>query len=378
LFGNDSCLVEVFMSTLRSFGEMPKIQSTASPWPEATASHPTFPVAGQDGSNKKTQEMENTFEFLKYEPSLRQEWDRVVRESKNGNFLHLRDYIEYHAHRFDECSVVVAKQGKPIAVFPCNRVSDRAFSHGGLTYGGLIYSVDTRASDVLAIFQQLAHYYKQSGIKSIRYKAIPHVFHSYPAEEDLYALFRLNAKLYRRDIACVIQMNKRLRFTRLRRSNIEKAENGGRVVKELAHFEDFHELLNQVLDKFGAKPVHSLDEMQLLHSRFPDSIRLFGAIKDERLLAGALIYDFGHVAHLQYVANSDDGRKVGALDFIIGYLIDSQFASKQYFSFGTSNEQDGQYLNEGLIFQKEGFGGRGVAHDFYEIDLSNLNESPNT
>jgi hypothetical protein len=112
--------------------------------------------------------------------------------------------------------------------------------------------------------------------------------------------------------------------------------------------------------------------MKLLHSRFPDSIRLFCTFKEERLLAGGLVYDFGRVAHLQYVANSDEGRKVGALDLIIGHLIENVFSSRRYFSFGNSNEQDGHYLNEGLIFQKEGFGARGVAQDFYELDLLSL------
>jgi hypothetical protein len=316
--------------------------------------------------------MDNSFEIIKYASNLRQDWDQVVKESKNGNFLHLRDYMEYHAHRFDECSVVITRQDKPIAVFPCNRVSDQVISHGGLTYGGLIYGVDVRAAEMLEIFRELVHYYKNIGIKSLRYRAIPHIFHSCPAEEDLYALFRLNAKLYRRDISCVIQMDKRLKFTRLRRSNIEKAKNFELEIQEGDLFEDFHRLLTQVVGKYGAKPVHSLEELQLLHGRFPDSIRLFGAFKEDQLFAGALIYDFGQVAHLQYVANSEEGRKVGALDYIIGHLIENVFSSRRYFSFGTSNEKEGQYLNEGLVFQKEGFGGRGVAHDFYELDFANL------
>ena len=39
------------------------------------------------------------------------------------------------------------------------------------------------------------------------------------------------------------------------------------------------------------------------------------------------------------------------------------------FDFGVSTEQRGSYLNEGLIFQKEGFGGRAICYDTYAIDL---------
>ena len=36
-----------------------------------------------------------------------------------------------------------------------------------------------------------------------------------------------------------------------------------------------------------------------------------------------------------------------------------------YFDFGKSTERHGEYLNEQLIFQKEGFGGRAVCYDTY-------------
>jgi hypothetical protein len=35
--------------------------------------------------------------------------------------------------------------------------------------------------------------------------------------------------------------------------------------------------------------------------------------------------------------------------------------------FGNSNEQGGKYLNENLIAQKEGFGGRGTTYKQFKI-----------
>lgn len=40
-----------------------------------------------------------------------------------------------------------------------------------------------------------------------------------------------------------------------------------------------------------------------------------------------------------------------------------------YLDFGISNENDGRYLNLGLIEQKEGFGARTVVHDFYRLTV---------
>jgi hypothetical protein len=305
-------------------------------------------------------------------------WDRVVKESKNGNFLHLRDYMDYHSGRFDEQSVIIFKQGKAIAAFPCNRVGDQIVSHGGLTYGGLLYGNSINAVEVLDIFCNLISYFRKFDIKSILYKSIPHVFHKYPAEEDLYALFRLRAQHFRRDISSVVQLDNRIKFSDLRKRTIRKAVKLGVEIREGDFIEDYYTLLSQVVAKFGAAPVHSAQELQLLKSRFPDNIRMFGAFNGEQLLAGTIIYDFGHIVHAQYLANSDEGKDMGALDSILGHLIENTFSTRRYFSLGISTEQDGHYLNEGLIFQKEGFGARGVIHDFYKLDITKKELIPNS
>lgn len=278
--------------------------------------------------------------------------------------------MDYHAHRFDERSVLVEKNAKLVAVFPCNRIDDQIISHGGLTYGGLIYGNDLHAIEVLEIFNMLMQYYKKLGARTIIYKAIPHVFHRYPAEEDLYALFRLGGKLVRRDISSVISIKDKLKYSDSRKNTVRKAQKQGVVVQEGDFLTEYYNLLSGVLEKFKSHPVHSLPELQLLASRFPEKIRIFGAFKEARLLGGAIVYDFGHIAHTQYLAVSEEGREIGALDYTLAHLLDAPFSHHQYFSFGISTEQAGKKLNEGLIFQKEGFGGRGVVHDFYELELN--------
>ncbi len=308
----------------------------------------------------------NNMEILKYSPDLEYAWDRVVVNSKNGNFLHLRRYMDYHADRFIDHSVLIMSGGKSVAVFPCNKMDTSIFSHGGLTYGGLLYGNDLRAPDVLEIFSEIGQYFKENGCDKLIYKAIPHVFHKYPAEEDLYALYRVNAKLIRRDISSVIEISKRPKFSDSRKNTVRKAEKAGAIFAELNSVSEFHGLLSSVLARFGSKPVHSERELNILRERFPKEIRLFGATLNGELLAAALIYDFGNVVHSQYLASSDKGKSLGALDYILSQLIQTTYSEKIYFSFGISTERNGLYLNEGLIRQKEGFGGRGIVHDFYE------------
>jgi hypothetical protein len=114
-----------------------------------------------------------------------------------------------------------------------------------------------------------------------------------------------------------------------------------------------------------------VEEIRLLRERFPGRIRLFGSFSPaDELLASTLVFDYGNVVHTQYSASSAAGRHVGALDVLLVELISGVFADRPRFSFGTSCEDGGRVLNEGLVHQKEGFGARGVVHDFYAWELA--------
>ena len=52
------------------------------------------------------------------------------------------------------------------------------------------------------------------------------------------------------------------------------------------------------------------------------------------------------------------------------HLIDqSKDSGYAYFDFGISNEDHGQWLNEGLVQQKSRLGGRGIVYNSYQIKL---------
>ena len=52
-------------------------------------------------------------------------------------------------------------------------------------------------------------------------------------------------------------------------------------------------------------------------------------------------------------------------------MINDIYNSKPYFSFGISNEEQGEKVNLGLLKWKESFVARSMVHDFYKIDTSN-------
>jgi hypothetical protein len=308
-------------------------------------------------------------EIKRYECSNKLIWNEFVSKSKNGIFLFDRNYLDYHQDRFIDHSVLIFKKNKIVALFPANENETEICSHGGLTFGSLIMSLDVKAVEVIEIFSLIKQYYKSLGFKKISYKAIPSIYHNYPAEEDLYALFRIDAQLIRSDISSVISLNDKIKFSESKKQSVTKCEKNNIKFTENNDFEEYWNLLAEVLSKFDTKPVHSLEEISKLKKDFPSKIRLFEARKDTFLLAGIVIYDYDNVVHTQYMANSQEGRKIGALDFINHKLIDEVFSERKYYSFGISTENQGRVLNSGLIQQKEMMGGRGISINFYSISL---------
>ena len=155
----------------------------------------------------------------------------------------------------------------------------------------------------------------------------------------------------------------------MRRRLVKKALKQGVEIK-LSSADKVWPVIESVLEtQHGTSPVHSCSEMNLLCDRFPNNINCWSAELKGKIIACSVIYTTGNVAHAQYIASTQVGRNVGALDLLFEELIKVFYANCRYFDFGISTEEQGKILNLGLINQKQGFGGRGIVHDFYEIEI---------
>lgn len=134
----------------------------------------------------------------RYTPQQSQEWDKAVETSRNGTFLHMRAYMDYHADRFRDFSLLARdNHGDVIAVLPANADGDNIHSHQGLTFGGWLMSSPADANAMMDIWGLASKFLRTNGFKRLIYKPVPHIYHKYPAEEDLYALFRAGGSLTR-------------------------------------------------------------------------------------------------------------------------------------------------------------------------------------
>ena len=310
-------------------------------------------------------------EIRRYRREDKELWNSFVSKARNATFLFDRNYMDYHADRFDDNSFMFYHKGKLKAVLPANVAGDTLYSHQGLTYGGLLLDKKATVEDVLECFDSLNSWLRENGISKVVYKALPWIYKQYPSEEDLYALtWKCKAQLISRNIASTIVIDNKLKFAESRKSGIRKALSLNIEVGESNDVDGFwHVLEDNLGNRYNAKPVHTASEMKLLMSRFPNNIKLYVAKMNGEIVGGTLIYVTPQVVHTQYISASVEGKKHGALDLLFDYIINKVYANCRYFDFGKSTEQGGAYLNEPLIFQKEGFGGRGVCYDWYQWEL---------
>lgn len=315
--------------------------------------------------------MTEALRVWQYQPTDEEIWNEFVKNSANATFLHYRNFMDYHSDRFADHSLMIEDAGKLVALLPANRVGEVLYSHGGLTYGGLLVPPRLPAITVVETVNVLRVFLVKQGVTKLIYKPSPHIFHIQPSEADLYALVNAGAHQSRADLGTAIPLRRRLPFNSLRKRSVKKALKAGILVRESTDFGPFWSVLCEVLSaRHNTAPTHSLGEIESLKDRFPDKIRLFIALKDEMLLAGMVLFDCGPTVHAQYIATAQAGRDLGALDLLVHHLLGEEFADREWFSFGTSTSEGGRELNVGLSRQKEMFGGHSVVFSHYQWDLT--------
>jgi hypothetical protein len=314
-------------------------------------------------------------EVKKYDNSWLEKWNNFLDDSKNGSFLFKREFMEYHADKFNDYSLIVVDENKPIGLLPANLRDNIVYSHQGLSYGGFIVNCNIKMPKLLEAFKATLSFLHNNEIQTLILKNIPYIYHRYPADEIEWALTCVKANLYRRDSTLSIQNKNPLPYQERRQRSIKKAQKLNPIVckNEPDGLDKFwlHVLEPNMLKKHDLKPVHSLEEIKLLTSRFPENIVHYNIYIADQIMAGCTMFLNSMVAHAQYISGTEEGRANGCLDYLFNYLIEKEYNKYPYFDFGNSNEDSGMKINLGLMGWKEGFGGRAISHDFYEINTEN-------
>lgn len=311
------------------------------------------------------------FSVEKYSAARQAEWDAFLGASTNGTFLFARDYMDYHADRFEDHSLIVSSDRAIVALLPANKDGSTLRSHGGLTYGGFVIGEAMKAPQFTEMFGTVRSFLSNAGFTVLDYRPSPYIYHRQPADYDLYAIFSSGGQVTRSTLMSVVSPMSAPPLQERRRRQIKKAEREGLVVVESQDIAGYWALLSERLASgHGAKPVHTLEEISKLHNHFPENIKLFACMRESVMLGGVLVYETGRTARTQYIAGSEEGRLVGAVDYLLNHLIFNVYSKKDFVDLGTSEE--GGAINRGLIEQKEGFGARAVALQRIELRLSEV------
>lgn len=318
----------------------------------------------------------------KYSEELYNCWDSFIDQSKNGTFLLKRCYMDYHKDKFKDLSLMFYNsRHKVCGVMPItvDMRSATASSHNGLTYGGLVIPPNVEYEQVCEMLNLVLGFLRHYGITKFYYKPIPYIYHKYPSQEDLYWLYVNGSALCSRSISSVIALENVIPYSTLRLRKIKKSiGNNGLELKICNASEDqelwqlyWHMLSDVLKERHNTSPVHSYEEISYLQLKNPCNIKLYLVVEKYKqdILAGVVAYETDLVLHCQYIASSNRGFKFNALDLLFSWMIDLAKSRFRYFDFGVSTEKNGLFLNKGLLFQKQGFGGRAVCYDTYKCFL---------
>ncbi len=311
----------------------------------------------------------------RYRASYEKVWNTFVADSVNGTFILDRRYMDYHQDRFRDHSLLLYSKQTLIALLPGHENGKILVSHDGLTYGGLLVLPGTHLAETLACFYALMKYLNRHGFATLRYKPVPALWHREPFLHDFYALHILGSKIRDVSTCFVIDLTQPTRLSPRRTRQIKKARKAHVIIQKAKDCRKFwaEALVPRLASRFGVPPVHTIDEIELLASRFPKNILQYEAYVGKNLAAGVTLFLSHNVGHVQYMATTEIGRQTGSLDYLIWRLMTGEVKKIKTLSLGTTNSREvgGKVLNTGLARWKEEFGSSMVPFFQYEIRTKN-------
>ena len=312
------------------------------------------------------------YKVSRYTAEDKIEWDRFIATAKNATFLFQRDFMDYHQDRFEDFSLMIYKNQKLYALLPANKKNEVIYSHQGLTYGGLLLNNSAKLKQTFDAFKEINKFLFENGIQKLEVRLIPPFYNKLPSDELEYLFFKAAARLIKRDVVLLIDYHHQLPFQKNRREGINKAKRKNLVVKTDDNYDLFWNevLIPNLSSKYNTAPVHSLEEIKYLASKFPNHIRQVNVYQDNIIVAGTTVFLTDQVVHPQYVSAKANKNELGSLDLLYDFIIQEFKENRNYFSFNTSSVENGELLNEGLLFWKESCGARPHVFNNYEIETA--------
>lgn len=362
-----------------------------------------------------------TIKVYRYEKESAYEWDSFIVSSVNGTFMQERKFLNYHPpNRFKDHSLIFRENKRIIAVLPAaqlphrdrvnglSRGKDREehavgetyglpcpvqgnskskgfalVSHPGASHGGLIIEPTLGTKKSLELVQVFLQYCAEAGFDYVRLKPVPRIYHRGLADQLDFALRFSGFQIEYTELATALDLKSagepflKEVMTPSSFRNYQRALNTDLTVVQDGEINDYWPILEENLkEKHQASPTHTLEEINLLKTLYPEKIKLFAAYQGSLPMAGVLVFLLNErVINCFYIAHDQGYQHLRPLNLIFGHLM--AWGRKKGFSYldwGISTEEKGRRVNTGLFRFKEGFGGHGVLRESYLFifNLTNL------
>jgi hypothetical protein len=315
-------------------------------------------------------------DIQKYKPELETDWDNFVWQANNGTMFHTRKFLNYHPpERFEDNSLVITKENRILALFPAvvryEQHRKILTSHRGASYGGIITKFNLSINDAFLIVEGLNDYARQNDFKGIDITPPPQIYYLRPSNYIDFALVKNGFGYKKREISSVIPLtfteDEALdTFSPESRRAVRRAVKLGVTITESENYDEFYQILQKNLKlRHNVQPTHTLEELLLLKSIYPDRIRLFSANAENHMVAGVVMFDCNERVTLAfYISHNEDFQHYRGVNYlfleIFKWAVRNHFG---YLDFGifTVNMDP----NWGLGRFKESFGAQGVFRDTY-------------
>jgi hypothetical protein len=303
------------------------------------------------------------FQVEFYNPDKRNDWDTFLKN--NGMYFQFyRSYIEYPQRSIQDKSLIVSVDGQLVALFPACLSSEKSISsHSGLSYGGIL----TRWPNRTQVWRLVCDFYRKLGYEQIIIRPQPSIYEAI-TEDDF---FEPNFIPERQEELVWIDLNKKLTIKKLRRRCVKKSHLHQLTFSPEKRVAEFWTKMNQdLMDRHQTRALHNLAQFSYLIESFPEHIKLYSACLQDEILAGTVLFFHKQVAHAQYIFGSERGRKMGATDGLIDFLIgELPKCGIDKFSLGTSTNPKTGLTNHGLLIWKKGWSQQSCFVNAYNLWL---------
>jgi hypothetical protein len=312
-------------------------------------------------------------------------WRHFLASSSNGTLFHSLDFLAYHSReRFDVHHLIFERAGKLLALLPAAVIGEPdgrrllKSPYGG-SVGGFVLPPSLDTVTTLRLVDALKHHATAAGLDGVEMRLGPALYDSSPNDQLSFALTASGFTLACRWLTHVVTLPSSPQdvashlVSKRRRNYIRSAQSQGVRVATAGpeQLAAFYRILEHNRAKHGARPTHTLSDLERIFCLTPDRVQLFVCNRGGEMIAGALVFDLNpRVSYLFYLCYDDRFDRLRPATLVT--LRVAQHYSRhgvRYLDLGPTTFDDLR-LNEGLARFKEDLGAIGFCRDTWRWERS--------